>query len=133
LDTYAPPSSSDLSPVIIFIYGGAWISGDKHLYALLGRHLAAEGYLVVIPNYTLFPKAQVNTMIEEVSQAITWTEKNCAALGGDPERIFVCGHSAGAHLALLTAIRDHTNISGSCSLKIKGLIGFFLFLFLFLC
>ncbi|KAF8945007.1 hypothetical protein BGZ47_003397 [Haplosporangium gracile] len=93
-------------PVIIFIYGGAWSSGSKKVYTLLGAQLRAMGYVVVIPDYTTFPRGLSKEMEEDVQMAIHWTQEHCETYGGDPNQIYLMGHSAGAHLCSLTIIKD---------------------------
>ncbi|KAJ3346680.1 hypothetical protein HDU83_002802 [Entophlyctis luteolus] len=96
-------------PVIVFVYGGAWSSGSKEIYAPLGHALALAGYVVVVPDYTLYPKGVVEDMLDDVADALVWTYANIARYGGSPENITVMGHSAGAHLcALVLAHSAHT-------------------------
>ncbi|KAF9909929.1 hypothetical protein EC991_007732 [Linnemannia zychae] len=115
LDVHVPELTSHLAtdatvtgtrPVIIFIYGGAWSSGSKEIYTLLGAQLRAMGYVVVIPDYTTFPRGLSNNMEEDVQMAIQWTQEHCSTYGGDPNQIYLMGHSAGAHLCSLTVIKD---------------------------
>lgn len=93
-------------PVVIFIYGGAWSSGSKKLYTLLGAQLRAMGYVAVIPDYITFPRGLSKEMEEDVQMAIQWTQEHCETYGGDPSQIYLMGHSAGAHLCSLTIIKD---------------------------
>jgi acetyl esterase/lipase len=76
LDWYLPeahkPPGQSKWPVILFIYGGAWMSGSKDMYSLIGAKLSKLGFVVVIPNYTLYPKATVPQMLEEVHEAALW-------------------------------------------------------------
>ncbi|KAG0268443.1 hypothetical protein BGZ95_002462 [Linnemannia exigua] len=95
-----------MRPVIIFIYGGAWSSGSKQIYTLLGAQLRAMGYVAVIPDYTTFPRGRSKEMEEDVQMAIRWTQEYCETYGGDPSQIYLMGHSAGAHLCSLTIIKD---------------------------
>ncbi len=92
---------SKKNPVIIFIYGGSWQSGNKDLYSFLGRNLAKKDIVTVIPNYTLSPHGNYNTMAQEVAAAIDWTYNNISTYNCDPEQIFLMGHSAGGHLIAL--------------------------------
>ncbi|KAJ3332711.1 hypothetical protein HDU76_013324 [Blyttiomyces sp. JEL0837] len=93
-----------LSPVIIFVFGGAWSSGDKSLYHPLASSLRNEGFVVVVPNYQLFPKAKVGAMIQDVAKTVQWTNANIFAYGGDKERIYLMG--AGAHLCCLYIVHN---------------------------
>mmetsp|Transcript_2864 Transcript_2864/g.7450 ORF Transcript_2864/g.7450 Transcript_2864/m.7450 type:complete len:319 (+) Transcript_2864:66-1022(+) len=104
LDVY-PSLCPAPSPVLIFVHGGAWAWGDKAHYALLPASLTE--CVVVMPNYTLFPKGKVDDMVDDVSRAVQWTMDHLDDFGGDASRVVLCGHSAGAHLCLLTCMRLH--------------------------
>ncbi|KAF9965514.1 hypothetical protein BGZ70_004682 [Mortierella alpina] len=95
-----------LRPVIVFIYGGAWSSGSKWMYTLVGARLRSMGYVVVVPDYSIFPQGQIFDMEQDVRRAIQWAYRNCMTFGGDPQRIYIKGHSAGAHLCALTILND---------------------------
>ncbi|KAJ3110728.1 hypothetical protein HDU96_006338 [Phlyctochytrium bullatum] len=98
--------TSALRPVIIFIYGGAWSSGNKSMYIPLAQTLQEAGYVVVCPNYTLFPDGRVGDMVFDVATAVHWVHNNIRSYGGDASQIHLMGHSAGAHLCALTVIHD---------------------------
>ena len=100
LDVYQPRKSKS-NPVVIFIHGGYWEKGSKGLYRIFGRNFAKKGVVTVIPNYTLSPEGNYETMAEEVAAAIRWTHDNIENYNGDPEQIFLMGHSAGGHLIAL--------------------------------
>lgn len=89
--------------VLIFVHGGNWNSGDKKLYGLLGRNFARKGVTTVIVGYTLSPKADYNDMAIEVGKAVEWAKENIAKYKGNPDEIFLTGHSAGGHLVALVA------------------------------
>ncbi|KAJ1529087.1 hypothetical protein HK096_009311 [Nowakowskiella sp. JEL0078] len=93
-------------PVIIFVFGGSWNSGDKQIYSLLGSRLRSCGYVVVIPNYTLYPDGKITEMTNDIRQVVLWTYTNIKDYGGDPSKIFLMGHSAGAHLCSLTVVQS---------------------------
>jgi len=95
------PRNSKKKPVVIFIHGGYWNEGNKDMYGFLGRDFAKKGILTVIPNYTLSPEGNYNTMAEEVAAAIKWTHENISKYNGNPDKIFLMGHSAGGHLIAL--------------------------------
>ena len=108
LDVYAPgpPDRPDGAaaaragaPVIVFIHGGSWRTGDKAGYSWAGRALAARGYLAVLPNYRLVPEGRYPAMVEDAAAAILWARDNAAAYGGDGTRLAAMGHSAGAYNA----------------------------------
>ncbi|MBN8925351.1 MAG: alpha/beta hydrolase [Rhodospirillales bacterium] len=103
LDVYVP-TSPDPAPVVVFFYGGGWENGSRGMYRFLGASLAAAGLVCVIPDYRLWPEAGFPAFIEDGAAAIAWTRANAAAHGGDPERLFVMGHSAGAQIATLLSL-----------------------------
>jgi acetyl esterase/lipase len=102
LDVYAPKGKKNF-PVVLFVHGGSWKSGDKKLYAALGQALAADGMGCVICNYRLSPAVKHPGHIEDVAKAFAWTRANAAKYGGDADKLIVCGHSAGGHLVSLLA------------------------------
>ncbi|KAG0050165.1 hypothetical protein BGZ83_005057 [Gryganskiella cystojenkinii] len=112
-----------LLPVIVFIYGGAWCSGSKKTYTLIGARFRALGYIVIIPEYTTFPAGLVRDMQEDIRMAVQWTHQNCRRYGGDPDRIYLMGHSAGAHLCALTIIHDCVKraVTGANSKEVTSL------------
>ncbi|GAB3921292.1 alpha/beta hydrolase [Larkinella terrae] len=104
LDVYAPnQKTAQLRPVVIFIHGGNWDSGSKNLYAFIGRRLAKQGVVAVLINYRLSPAVRVPAMADDCARAVLWTTQHIGEYGGDPNRIFVMGHSAGGGLAALVA------------------------------
>ena len=105
LDVYAPPASDRL-PVVVFFYGGGWRSGDKRLFEHLGRSFALRGIVAVVVNYRLTPQVKSPSHIDDCAAACAWTQRNIQKHGGDPGRIALMGHSAGAHLATLLAVDD---------------------------
>ncbi|MFO0869698.1 MAG: alpha/beta hydrolase [Pirellulales bacterium] len=100
LDIYAPANARQL-PVVFWIHGGGWQAGDKTDVQHKPRVFTERGMIFVAPNYRLLPKVEMDVLIRDVAQALGWVHKNIAAHGGDPRRIFVMGHSAGAQLAAL--------------------------------
>ncbi len=109
LDVYAPtaptPKGADASghPVVVFVYGGSWTGGDRRHYGFLGHALAARGFVTVIPDYRLVPEVSYPAFVEDAAAAVRWARAHAPAHGGDPERIAVAGHSAGAYNALMLA------------------------------
>jgi acetyl esterase/lipase len=122
LDVYLPKDKK-LSPVFLFIHGGAWRSGDRSQYLPLGNRFAKEGILTVVPSYRLAPKNPHPAQIEDVAAAFAWTVRHIAAYGGDTNRIYVGGHSAGGHLAaLLTLAPKYLNAHELSAKNIRGTI-----------
>jgi acetyl esterase/lipase len=104
LDVYRPNGPRTQSaPVVVFIHGGNWNSGSKNIYWFIGRRLAKQGVVAVIPSYRLSPGVQVPAMADDCAQAVLWVKNHIAEYGGDPTRIYVMGHSAGGGLAALLA------------------------------
>ncbi|TGD81781.1 alpha/beta hydrolase [Hymenobacter wooponensis] len=105
LDVYVPKQkAAALRPVVVFIHGGSWNSGNKNFYSFIGRRLAKQGVVAVIINYRLAPKVEVPAMADDCARAVAWTTQHIAEYGGDPQRLYLMGHSAGGGLAaLLTA------------------------------
>ena len=103
LDLYLPKDKKNF-PILVFVHGGTWRTGDRVMYAPFGDRFAKLGLGVVIPSYRLMPKNQHPAQIEDVAAAFAWAYKNAAQYGGDPKRIFLIGHSAGGHLAALLAL-----------------------------
>ncbi|KAF9366574.1 hypothetical protein BGX34_000594 [Mortierella sp. NVP85] len=95
-----------LRPVIVFIYGGGWYSGSKFIYTLIGARLRSMGYLVILPDYSIYPQGKCKEMEQDVKMAIQWAYRHCMEYGGDPQKIYLMGHSAGAHLCVLTVLND---------------------------
>ena len=104
LDVYAPKNPEGPAPVVMFIYGGGWKAGDRFEYEFVGRALAASGFVVVIADYRLVPEVHYPVFLEDNAQAIKWIEDNIARYGGDPQRLFLAGHSAGAYNAVMLGL-----------------------------
>ena len=96
-------TKSDKNPVVIFVHGGYWTEGHKDIYGFLGRNFAKNDVVTVIPNYTLSPKGSYDTMAKDIVDAIQWTQTNIDQYKGDPEQIYLMGHSAGGHLIALVS------------------------------
>ncbi|GAA4470532.1 hypothetical protein GCM10023189_59270 [Nibrella saemangeumensis] len=122
LDVYSPRDDKS-HPVVLFIHGGSWNSGSKNIYTFVGRRLAAQGVIGVIINYRLAPAVTVPAMAEDCARAVVWTQQNIAGYGGDPNRIYVMGHSAGGGLAALLATNDALFMGrGLATNPVKGAI-----------
>jgi acetyl esterase/lipase len=106
LDVYRPKTNAAQAPVIVFFYGGNWVSGERKDYAFVGRALAARGYVVVVPDYRLYPQVGYPDFLDDAAQAVAWTERRIAAYGGDRHQVFVMGHSAGAYNAAMVALDE---------------------------
>ncbi|WP_336485558.1 alpha/beta hydrolase [Methylobacterium nigriterrae] len=107
LDVFVPVSAPETAPVLVFFYGGSWQSGAKEDYAFVGQALAAQGFVTVVPDYRLYPEVQFPGFLEDGAAAIAWVRDNIAAYGGDPRRIVLAGHSAGAYNAVMLGLDPH--------------------------
>lgn len=103
LDVYRPSAASGPLPVALFFYGGSWRNGRREDYAFVGRTLAANGVITVIADYRKFPAGKFPAFEHDAAAAARWTVDHAADFGGDRKRIFLAGHSAGAHIAALLA------------------------------
>jgi acetyl esterase/lipase len=125
LDLFLPQGCENF-PVLIFVHGGGWRHGDKGflgIYAKLGESLARDGIGVAVPNYRLSPKVQHPEHVKDVARAFAWVQRNIRKYHGDPDRLFVCGHSAGGHLCALLATDDrYLRAEGLSRSAIKGVI-----------
>ena len=105
LDVYAPrrPGARPV-PTILFFYGGSWNSGTRTGYGFAARALAAQGFVVIVPDYRLVPAVAFPAFVEDGAAAVRWTHLNALRYGGDGERIVLVGHSAGAYNAAMLAL-----------------------------
>jgi arylformamidase len=122
LDVYAPPNGKD-HPIVFWIHGGGWMQGDKRDVQNKPQAFVNKGFVFVSTNYRLFPNVTIKTMAGDVAKAIRWTHDHATEYGGDPNTIFVMGHSAGAQLAALMCTDDSLLKSEGLSLSIiKGCV-----------
>ena len=103
LDVFLPASVGNW-PIVMFFYGGSWNGGSRETYRFVGEALAARGCLVVIPDYRVYPQVRYPVFLEDCAAATGWTMRNLARLGGDPARLMLSGHSAGAYNAAMLAL-----------------------------
>jgi acetyl esterase/lipase len=124
LDIYAPEGEWS-APVIVFIYGGGWKDGNKGDYRFVAATLAARGFLTVVPDYRLVPSVRFPAFLRDNAAAVAWTKGNISRYGGDPGRIFLMGHSAGAYnVAMLTLDKQWLGADGlDADRDIAGTIG----------
>jgi acetyl esterase/lipase len=122
LDVFRPKGVTN-GPVVFLVPGGAWMVGNKELYANVAGCLAEQGVVVVLANYRLWPTARPSEQIKDVARAFAWTCNHVKDYGGDPKQIFLCGHSAGGHLvSLLTTDETYLKAEGLNAGAIKGVI-----------
>ncbi len=122
LNIFSPKQADGQNDVLIFIHGGSWNSGNKDIYDFLGNRFAKKGIVTVIIDYPLSPEYQVHDMAKASSQAVKWVHENIQDYGGNPDKIFVSGHSAGGHLASLISVRDVYFDSLNVENPIKGTV-----------
>lgn len=103
MDIYAPKGAGPY-PVLVFFYGGGWDSGSRDLYGWAAQALAARGFVVALPDYRLVPQVRFPAFIEDAAAAVAHAAQVVGQYGGDPDRLGVLGHSAGAHLAMMITL-----------------------------
>ena len=105
-DVYAPAAAGPTSPMptLVFFYGGGWDSGSKDLYGWAAQALAAQGFVVAVADYRLVPQVLFPVFVQDAAAATARVAEVAATYGGDPARLGVVGHSAGAHLAMMIAL-----------------------------
>jgi acetyl esterase/lipase len=124
LDVYEPAHAGGSLPVVVFFYGGTWQMGEKAKYAFVAKALASKGYVAVVPNYRLYPQVKYPAFLQDSAAAVRWTHDHVADYGGDPRRIFLMGHSAGAYNAVDLAIdRRWLDAAGVPMADIRGALG----------
>jgi acetyl esterase/lipase len=115
LDVWRPAGAkaADRRPVLIFWYGGGWVKGDRRAYAFAARAFARAGYVVVVPDYRKVPGVRFPAFLQDGAQAVKWARDHVSEFGGDPGRIALAGHSAGAYtVAMLTLDRRWLEAEG---------------------
>lgn len=127
LDVYQPTDPVVAAmpvPVVVFFYGGAWQEGSRSDYLFVAEALTQRGYVVVVPDYRVFPEVKYPEFLNDGAAAVAWATINVDRYGGDRSRIFLMGHSAGAHIAAMLAL-DNTFLDAQKvpRTSVKGLIG----------
>jgi acetyl esterase/lipase len=107
LDLYIPPQAKKIPlPVIVFFYGGRWTDGSKNMYAFVGKAFTDNGFIVAIADYQKYPKVKFPVFVNDGAKAIAWVHSNIKNYGGNPDQMFVSGHSSGAHIAALVTVDE---------------------------
>jgi acetyl esterase/lipase len=111
------------APVVIFYYGGGWVDGDRQSYGWAARGYAAKGFVVVVPDYRKVPGIAFPAFVQDAADAVKWTHDNIARYGGDPERIAVAGHSAGAYAVAMLALDRQWLAAAGAPGAVKAAVG----------
>jgi acetyl esterase/lipase len=124
LDVYRLNAAA-AAPVVVFFYGGSWQTGSKQIYQFVAAALARQGYVVVVPDYRVYPEIRYPGFLDDGARALRWVKDNAARFGGDPKTLFVMGHSAGAYMAAMLALdgRWLRTVDMAPGRDISGLIG----------
>jgi acetyl esterase/lipase len=125
LDVYMPdPPAGIPRAVVVFWHGGRWRFGDKADYRFVGAALAQSGYVAVVANYRHYPQVKMPGFMSDAAQAASWVVSHAEEFGGDRERLYLMGHSAGAHMAaLVTLDKSYFAATGQPAPRIAGVIG----------
>lgn len=123
LDVYRP-ARAEHAPVVVFFYGGAWQDGKRQWYRWAGKMLAEHGVVAVVPDYRKYPRVKLDGFMHDAARAVAWARAHAAAYGGDPDDLFLMGHSAGAHLGALLSTDAHwLKQVGMRPRQLRGFIG----------
>lgn len=124
LDLYQPESDGKPAPVLVFFYGGSWQRGERVDYRFAAAALAARGFLVVVPDYRLYPEVRYPDFLRDCAAAVAWAIHRAPQYGGDPRQVYLIGHSAGAYNAAMLAYDARWLAAEGLSPKnIAGFIG----------
>lgn len=124
LDVYRPANQLPETPLIVFFYGGGWDSGSRAHYEFVAAALTGAGYVVVLPDYRLYPEVRFPEFVEDGAAAVAWVLANAGDIGWDGGGLYLVGHSAGAHIAALLATDEHyLNVHGVDLARISGFVG----------
>jgi acetyl esterase/lipase len=104
IDVYRPALLPGPLPVVVFLHGGDWRSGSRGQYLFLAERLARQGVIVAVAGYREVPHAPYPAFLQDAAQAVALVRRSAASWGGDPNRVFVMGHSAGAYIAAMLAL-----------------------------
>jgi acetyl esterase/lipase len=122
LDVFTPNAARN-APTVVFLAGGRWTSGSKDEYRFVGNTLASQSFVVVIPDYRKYPQVRFPEFVEDAARAVKWVTENIPRYGGSPDKLFVMGHSAGAHLAAMLALNPAYLKAAGVTKPLRGMIG----------
>ena len=122
LDVYRPARPT--GPLVVFLFGGSWRTGDKSIYPFVARPLASRGAVVVVPNYRLYPEVRFPDFLDDNAAAVAWAVRHARELGSDPQSVYVVGHSAGAYNAAMLALDpQYLERAGVGRDRLAGVVG----------
>jgi acetyl esterase/lipase len=123
LDIYSPQGARN-APVVLFFFGGRWTEGRKDDYRFVGEALSSRGFIGVVADYRLYPQVRFPEFVDDGARAVAWLHANVGNYGGSPDKIFVMGHSSGAHIAAMLAIKEeYLSRAGGSRSWLRGMIG----------
>ena len=124
LDIFRPLSATGPGPVVVFFYGGSWREGNRADYRFVGEALASRGVVAVVADYRLYPQVRYPQFVRDSASAVAWTLREIGRYGGDPARVYVMGHSAGAYNAAMVALDPRwLSAAGASPAMLAGWIG----------
>jgi len=124
LDVYVPRQPLKDAPVVVFFYGGSWNSGARGDYAFVGEALASRGIVAVLADYRLYPQVRYPLFLEDSARAVAWTRTHIREFSGNPQRLYLMGHSSGAYNAAMLALDPGLlNAVGMSPEDLSGWIG----------
>ncbi|MDE1151639.1 MAG: alpha/beta hydrolase [Micavibrio sp.] len=124
LDVYTPDAPNPNGCTVLFIYGGRWEDGDKELYKFVGQALTTKGCVTAVADYRVYPKAKYPAFVEDSARAFVWLHTHAREYGGNPNSLFIAGHSAGAYNAVMVAVHPrYLKEAGGQRRWIRGVIG----------
>ena len=124
LDVYAPRQEGPPRPVVIYFYGGRWQRGSKDQYLFVGEALTSQDFLAVVVDHRLYPRVRFPAFVEDGALAVAWARAHIEQYGGDPDKLFVMGHSSGAHIAAMLNLDErYLAAVGGDGSWLKGMIG----------
>ena len=124
MDIYRPPGAVGQMPLVVFVHGGNWRTGDKAMYPFVALPLAARGAVVAVPDYRLYPDVQFPGFVDDTARAVAWAAAHAAEFGADGGRVFLVGHSAGAYnVAMLAVDPGFLARAGFDRARLAGVVG----------
>jgi acetyl esterase/lipase len=121
LDVYSP-ANAEHAPVVVYFYGGSWMSGKRKWFRWMGEALAAQGVVTIVADVRLWPRTRGDGFLHDGAEAVRWARDHASEFGGDPSHLFVMGHSSGGQIAAMLAMDKHW--LAAVGMKPRDLAGF---------